>query len=174
MPSDIVQLRQALESPDPARPTPTTVSVHPVTIVTAPAPSSDAGQSTMQFLGNGQSHQGSSGGSSRRHHDPSAFAASNPTDADPAAVSALKGLLQEQSARMARMEAELDGARRTLQDRKIIERAKGALMSRLGMNEEAAFRMLQKASMDHNRKLVEVAEAMLALPEAVFNNQVRR
>ena len=97
-----------------------------------------------------------------------------PTDADPAAVSALKGLLQEQSARMARMEAELDGARRTLQDRKIIERAKGALMSRLGMNEEAAFRMLQKASMDHNRKLVEVAEAMLALPEAVFNNQVRR
>ena len=33
------------------------------------------------------------------------------------------------------------------------------------MSEEDAFRALQKASMDHNRRLVDVAEATLAMPE---------
>lgn len=87
---------------------------------------------------------------------------------DTATVSSLVGLLETQSARLASMEAELDTARRTLHERKVIERAKGALMSRLGMTEEAAFRALQKASMDHNRKLLDVAEATLALPDFAF------
>ncbi|RZI86165.1 MAG: ANTAR domain-containing protein [Rubrivivax sp.] len=85
-----------------------------------------------------------------------------------ARVSSLEGLVQTQSARLASMEAELDMARRTLHERKVIERAKGALMSRLGLTEEAAFRALQKASMDHNRKLLDVAEATLTLPDLVF------
>lgn len=83
-------------------------------------------------------------------------------------VSSLVDLLQTQSARLARMEVELDTARRALHERKVIERAKGALMSRLGMTEEAAFRALQKASMDHNRRLLDVAEATLALPDLAF------
>ena len=66
------------------------------------------------------------------------------------------------------MEVELQAARRTLQDRKVIERAKGVLMARMNLSEEAAFRTLQKASMDHNRRLVDVAEAALALPDAAF------
>jgi AmiR/NasT family two-component response regulator len=36
------------------------------------------------------------------------------------------------------------------------------------MNEEAAFRVLQKTSMDQNRRLLEVAEATLSLPNLVF------
>lgn len=74
-------------------------------------------------------------------------------------------LLQSQSAKLAAVEAELAAARRTLHERKVIERAKGVLMSRFGWTEEAAFRALQKTSMDHNRRLVDVAEATLALPE---------
>ncbi|WP_295957161.1 nitrate- and nitrite sensing domain-containing protein [Rhodoferax sp.] len=81
---------------------------------------------------------------------------------------ALRDLLQTQSARMASMEAELDAARRALHERKVIERAKGVLMARLGMNEEAAFRVLQKTSMDQNRRLLEVAEATLSLPNLAF------
>jgi hypothetical protein len=77
-------------------------------------------------------------------------------------------LLRTQSARLASMEVELDTARRALHERKVIERAKGALMSRLGLTEEAAFRALQKASMDHNRKLLDVAEATLTLPDLAF------
>lgn len=81
---------------------------------------------------------------------------------------ALMALLQEQASRLARMEAELDNARRTLHERKVIERAKGVLMSRLGMTEEAAFRALQKTSMDQNRRLLDVAEATLSLPDFAF------
>mgnify|MGYP001560965725 FL=1 len=77
-------------------------------------------------------------------------------------------LLRTQSLRMASMEAELEAARRTLNERKVIERAKGVLMARLGMNEEVAFRVLQKTSMDQNRRLLEVAEATLALPDLTF------
>lgn len=88
-----------------------------------------------------------------------------------AQVSSMVDLLQTQSARLASMEAELDAARRALHERKVIERAKGALMSRLGLTEEAAFRSLQKASMDHNRRLLDVAEATLALPDVFFTGQ---
>lgn len=77
-------------------------------------------------------------------------------------------LLQAQSARLAAMETELEAARRALDERKVIERAKGVLMARLGLTEEAAFRALQKTSMDQNRRLREVAEATLALPDFAF------
>lgn len=84
---------------------------------------------------------------------------------------ALVDLLQTQSARMVSMEAELEAARRTLNERKVIERAKGMLMARLGMNEEVAFRVLQKTSMDQNRRLLDVAEATLSLPDFAFAQQ---
>lgn len=87
---------------------------------------------------------------------------------DTAQVSSLEEVLEAQTARLTHMEAELDAARRALHERKLIERAKGALMARLGLTEDAAFRALQKASMDHNRKLVDVAEAALALPDLVL------
>lgn len=75
----------------------------------------------------------------------------------------LEDLLRRQAARLAQTEAELDAARRGLAERKIIERAKRALMARMGITEEAAFRTLQKASMDNNRRLVDIAEATLSL-----------
>ncbi len=77
-------------------------------------------------------------------------------------------LLQAQSARLSGMEAELEAARRALHERKVIDRAKGVLMARLGMTEEAAFRALQKTSMDQNRRLLDVAEATLSLPDFAF------
>ncbi|HET6786564.1 MAG TPA: ANTAR domain-containing protein, partial [Aquabacterium sp.] len=95
-------------------------------------------------------------------------ASHSPAPPEPAKEAALVELLQQQSTRLASMEVELDAARRALHERKVIERAKGALMSRLGLTEEAAFRALQKASMDHNRRLLDVAEATLSLPDVFF------
>lgn len=92
-------------------------------------------------------------------------ASGEPADGESAS---LVELLQAQSARLASMEAELAAARRALDERKVVERAKGVLMARLGLSEEAAFRTLQKASMDQNRRLREVAEATLALPDFAF------
>ncbi|RZS53372.1 nitrate- and nitrite sensing domain-containing protein [Sphaerotilus mobilis] len=83
----------------------------------------------------------------------------------------LLALVQEQSMRLARMESELEAARRALHERKIIERAKGMLMARLGMTEDVAFRALQKTAMDQNRRLLQVAEATLSLPDFVFTRE---
>jgi response regulator NasT len=56
--------------------------------------------------------------------------------------------------------------RQALEDRKLIERAKGTVMRRLGVDEPEAFRRLRKVSADQNRKLVEVARTVLAAEEA--------
>lgn len=83
-------------------------------------------------------------------------------------MQALHELLHTQSERLARTEVELQTVRRALSERKVIERAKGVLMARLGLSEEAAFRALQKASMDQNRRLPDMAEATLALADLAF------
>ena len=57
---------------------------------------------------------------------------------------------------------EADSLRQALEDRKVIERAKGIVMKRLGVDEGEAFRRLRKLASDHNRKLVEVARVILA------------
>lgn len=76
-------------------------------------------------------------------------------------------LLQAQSDRLARMENELESTRRALNERKIIERAKGLLMARLRVSEEAAYKLLRQTSMDQNRRMVDVAEAALSLPDFI-------
>jgi hypothetical protein len=94
--------------------------------------------------------------------------ATTTTPVAPVESTSLHDVLQAQTARMAGMEAELAKARRTLNERKVIDRAKGLLMAKLGMSEEVAFRALQKTSMDENRRLLDVAEATLALSDEAF------
>lgn len=48
-----------------------------------------------------------------------------------------------------------------LETRKLVERAKGILMDRLGLSEQEAFRKLQKASQDENRKMREIADSVI-------------
>lgn len=72
-------------------------------------------------------------------------------------------LLQTQSERLAKMENELSATRKALNERKIIERAKGILMARFKLTEEEASQNLSKASEDRGRSLVEVAESLLSL-----------
>jgi len=56
--------------------------------------------------------------------------------------------------------------RQALEDRKLIERAKGLLMKKAGLDEASAFRRLQKLASDKNLKLVEVARILLTAEEA--------
>jgi len=51
--------------------------------------------------------------------------------------------------------------RRKLESRKLVDRAKGLLMTRLGMSEPEAFRRIQKTAMDTRRTMAEVAQALL-------------
>jgi response regulator NasT len=62
---------------------------------------------------------------------------------------------------------EADGYRQALQDRKLIERAKGVLMKRSGLNEDDAFRRLQKLASEKNLKLVELARSVTLAEEVL-------
>jgi two-component system, response regulator PdtaR len=57
--------------------------------------------------------------------------------------------------------------RQALEDRKVIERAKGILMKRAGLDEGDAFRRLQKLASDKNLKLVKIAEMIVTAEEAM-------
>jgi response regulator NasT len=56
---------------------------------------------------------------------------------------------------------ELDRTKQALDERKLIERAKGILMRQQGINEEEAYALLRKAAMSDNRRLVEIAQAVV-------------
>jgi response regulator NasT len=56
---------------------------------------------------------------------------------------------------------ELDRAKLELEDRKVIERAKGILMRERGLSEDAAYGLLRKAAMNENRRLAEVAQSVV-------------
>jgi len=57
--------------------------------------------------------------------------------------------------------SEARALKQRLADRKIIERAKGALMARYALSENDAFHRLRRAAMDSRRPMVEVARALL-------------
>jgi two-component system, response regulator PdtaR len=63
------------------------------------------------------------------------------------------------------LEAEVDRVQQALEDRKLVERAKGLLMSALGISEHDAFRRLQKTARERNLKLAEVAARIVEQQE---------
>ncbi len=56
---------------------------------------------------------------------------------------------------------ELDKARAALDERKLVERAKGILMKERGLSEEAAYALLRKAAMNENRRVIDVAQSVV-------------
>lgn len=60
---------------------------------------------------------------------------------------------------------ELNSTRLKLADRRDIERAKGLLMKRKGLDEDAAFAALRTLAMDRNLRLGEVARSLIAAAE---------
>jgi two-component system, response regulator PdtaR len=65
------------------------------------------------------------------------------------------------AADLANARRDADEVRDQLETRKLVERAKGILMERLGLSEHEAFRKLQKASQDENRKMREIADSVI-------------
>ena len=56
---------------------------------------------------------------------------------------------------------ELADVRGQLEDRKVVDRAKGLLMTRQGLSEQEAYARLRKAAMDKGIKLAEVAQRLI-------------
>lgn len=76
-------------------------------------------------------------------------------------------LVQEQAHRLQTMSEELDTVRASLNERKLIERAKGLLMAHRQLSEEEAHKTMRQMAMNQNRRLVEVAEAVLAMADVL-------
>jgi response regulator NasT len=64
-------------------------------------------------------------------------------------------------AEMRALEAEVSDLRERLEARKLIERAKGALMTKHGLSEPEAFRWIQRAAMDNRTSMRAVADLVL-------------
>lgn len=60
-----------------------------------------------------------------------------------------------------RLAEEVTGLQTKLEERKIIEKAKGILMKQLGVSEDQAMRTLQKQARDSRRPMAELAQAVL-------------
>jgi len=77
----------------------------------------------------------------------------------------LLSLVQQQSRRLQALDTELTALRETLNERKQIERAKSMLMQHRRISEEEAYKTLRRMAMNQNKKLVEIAGAMLAVAD---------
>ena len=65
----------------------------------------------------------------------------------------------------ARLQAELDHAKVALEERKIIDRAKGVLMQAKKLSEDKAYALLRTTAMNENKKIVEIAQSVLTAAE---------
>lgn len=63
------------------------------------------------------------------------------------------------------LRTELAQTRTALEERKTIEKAKGLIMRHDGCDEEAAYRLLRSAAMDHSERLVSMAARVISLLE---------
>lgn len=93
-----------------------------------------------------------------------------PFEAGPDALHAVAVLALRRAADLITARSEVADLRDQLESRKLVERAKGILMRRLGLSEPDAFRRLQKASQDENKRMRDIAEAIVHA-EKVFGGK---
>jgi two-component system, response regulator / RNA-binding antiterminator len=64
-----------------------------------------------------------------------------------------------------RLQTELEQTRSALAERKVIDRAKGILMTAKNLSEESAYALLRRTAMNENRKIAEVAQSVITAAE---------
>ncbi|WP_313195142.1 ANTAR domain-containing response regulator [Shinella zoogloeoides] len=60
-----------------------------------------------------------------------------------------------------RLSRELEETRGELENRKLIDRAKGLLMRSRGLSEDEAYALLRRTAMNQNRKIAEIAQSLV-------------
>src|SRR5882762_5477445 len=65
----------------------------------------------------------------------------------------------------ARLQGELDRAKSALEERKVIDRAKGILIKAKSLSEEQAYALLRKTAMNEKKKIAEVAQSVIIASE---------
>jgi response regulator NasT len=65
----------------------------------------------------------------------------------------------------ARLQDELDRTKSALEERKVIDRAKGILMKAKNMTEEDAYTLMRKTAMNEKKKIAEIAQSVITAAE---------
>ena len=65
----------------------------------------------------------------------------------------------------ARLHDELDRTRTALEERKVIDRAKGIVMRAKNLSEEEAYALLRKTAMNEKRRIAEIAQSIITTAE---------
>jgi two-component system, response regulator / RNA-binding antiterminator len=61
----------------------------------------------------------------------------------------------------ARLQEELERTKTALEERKVIDRAKGILMKAKNLTEEEAYTLLRKTAMNEKKKIIEIAQSII-------------
>jgi response regulator NasT len=64
-----------------------------------------------------------------------------------------------------RLQSELEHARNALDERKVIDRAKGILMQAKNLPEEKAYALMRRTAMNENKKVIEIAQSIITAAE---------
>jgi len=67
------------------------------------------------------------------------------------------------------LRTELQKTRDTLDERKIIDKAKGIVIAQKECSEDDAYKILRKLSMENNKRIVEVAEQIISITNVLKN-----
>jgi two-component system, response regulator / RNA-binding antiterminator len=60
-----------------------------------------------------------------------------------------------------RLQGELERAKSALEERKVIDRAKGILMKAKNLTEEQAYALMRKTAMNENKRIAEIAQSII-------------
>jgi hypothetical protein len=85
----------------------------------------------------------------------------------PEVARSILDLVQDQARRLQVVSDELETVRASLNERRLIERAKGLLMAHRSLREDEAHKTLRQMAMNQNRRIVDVAEALLSMAEVL-------
>ena len=86
---------------------------------------------------------------------------------DPSRINSLLRVSLTRFAEQQKLSAELRQTRVALQDRKVVEKAKGLIMQQKQVSEDQAYHAIRKLAMDHNKRLGEIAEQIIAASEVL-------
>jgi response regulator NasT len=64
-----------------------------------------------------------------------------------------------------RLESELEQTKSALEERKVIDRAKGILMKAKNLTEEEAYALMRRTAMNENKKIAEIAQSIMTAAE---------
>jgi response regulator NasT len=65
----------------------------------------------------------------------------------------------------ARLQDELERTKSALEERKVIDRAKGLLMKAKNMSEEDAYALMRRTAMNEKKKIAEIAQSVITAAE---------